>query len=185
MSSVEFALLLPLMLVMYFGSIVITDAIVVDRQVTLMASTVAEITSQSTTLTTSQVTNILNAAALVLNGGQSPTPFPIANAQVTISSVKIDASTGSPRATIDWSQALSGSGRAVNSVVTSSIPVGILNATPNTVSWVIWGEASYNYTPALGSAVWTGINGTQPMSDQIFVRPRQSNCVNLSGTSSC
>jgi hypothetical protein len=69
--------------------------------------------------------------------------------------------------------------------VTSSIPSGILNATSNTTSWVIWGEASYNFAPLAGSAVWTGINGTQPMYDQIFVRPRQSNCVNLTGTTGC
>lgn len=47
-SAVEFALLLPLMLTMYFGNIVITDAISADRQVTLVASTVAQITSQYT-----------------------------------------------------------------------------------------------------------------------------------------
>ena len=39
-SVVEFALLLPLMMTMYFGSIQITDAISADRQVTLVASTV-------------------------------------------------------------------------------------------------------------------------------------------------
>ena len=43
-AAIEFAVLLPLMLVMYFGSIQITDAISADRQVTLVASTVAELT---------------------------------------------------------------------------------------------------------------------------------------------
>ncbi len=185
-SAVEFALLLPLMLTMYLGSIVITETISVDRQITLVASTVAEITSQYSQVASSDVTNILGAAAAVLNGGQTPPPFPIANAQVKLSSVKIDATNGSPIATIAWSQALTGNGRALNSVVTSSIPSGLLTASPNSVSYVIWGEASYNYTPVVGSAIWTGINGTQAMSDQIFLRPRQSNCVILTGvTTSC
>jgi Flp pilus assembly protein TadG len=84
-SVVEFVLLLPLMLTMYFGSIQITAAISADRQVTMVASTVTEITSQYTIVSSTDVSNILAAASAVL------TPFPVANAQVTLSSVLIDA----------------------------------------------------------------------------------------------
>ena len=77
-SAVEFALLLPLMLTMYFGNFVVSEAIIVDRQVTLMASTGAEITSQYSQVSMNDLTNIINAAATVLNGGQTPQPFPIA-----------------------------------------------------------------------------------------------------------
>jgi Flp pilus assembly protein TadG len=167
-SAVEFALLLPLLLTMYLGSIVITDAISADRQVTLVASTVAEIASQYTTVSSSDVANILSAASAVL------TPFPVANAQVTLSSVSIDTN---GNATISWSQALTGSGRTVGSIVTNLVPTGLL--IPNTS--VIWGEATYNYTPMIGSAIWTGITGNQAMYDQIFLRPRPSNTVVYTG----
>jgi hypothetical protein len=50
---------------------------------------------------------------------------------------------------------------------------------PNTS--VIWGETTYNYMPMIGSAVWTGITGNQPLYDQIFLRPRQSNSVVYTG----
>jgi Flp pilus assembly protein TadG len=167
-SAVEFAVLLPLMLTMYFGSIQITDAISADRQITLVASTVAEILSQSPAppqgVTPAQVSNIFQAASLVL------TPFPVANATVTLSSVKIDQNM---IATIAWSQALTGNGRALNSVVTSSIPSGLL--IPNT--WVIWGEATYNYKPVIG---WV-ITGTLPLYDQIFLRARNSSNVCMVG----
>jgi Flp pilus assembly protein TadG len=163
-SAVEFALLLPLMLTMYFGTIAITDAISADRQITLVASTVAEITSQYTQVAPSDVTGIMGAAKAVL------APFPVANAQVTLSSVKIDQNSV---ATIAWSQALTGNGHALNSVVTSSLPSGLLIAN----SYVIWGEATYNYTPLLGS----GLTGTLALTNQIFLRPRQSTCVLMTG----
>jgi len=59
-SVVEFALLLPLMLTMYFGSIEVTDAISADRQVTLVAGTVADIAAQYQTVTATDVKRVAN-----------------------------------------------------------------------------------------------------------------------------
>src|SRR5207248_1092724 len=98
-------------------------------------STVAEITSQYATVSSTDVSNILAAASTVL------TPFPVANAKVTLSSVLIDAN---GNATVDWSATLNGTQRS--GTVTSSIPAALL--VPNTS--VIWGEASYSYKPAIG-----------------------------------
>jgi Flp pilus assembly protein TadG len=165
-SVVEFAVLLPLMLAMYFGSIQITDAISADRQVTLVASTVAEITSQCNLVSSNDISIILGAASAVL------APFSVSNATVTLSSVNID-STG--KATILWSQSLNGTARS--GTVTSLIPAGLLVANTS----VIWGEASYNYRPVIG---WV-MTGTLQMSDQIFLRPRQSASVTFSSTQSC
>jgi Flp pilus assembly protein TadG len=161
-SVVEFALLLPLMLTMFFGSIEITDAISADRQVTLVASTVADITSQFSAVAASDVTNIMAAASAVLS------PFPVAHAKVTLTSVVIDAN---GNANVDWSTTLNGSARS--GTVTSSIPAALL--VKNTS--VIWGEASYAYKPIFG---WV-VTGTLNMSNQIFMRPRLSNCVKYNG----
>jgi Flp pilus assembly protein TadG len=167
-SVVEFALLLPLMMTMYFGSIQVTDAISADRQVTLAASTVAEITSQYSQVATSDVTNILTAAASVM----APFSFTSANATVTLSSIIVD---GNGNATIAWSRCLNGTARS--GTVTNLIPAGLLVANTS----VIWGEATYSYRPTVG---W-GLVGTVPMYDQIFLRPRQSTSVTLNGSSGC
>ena len=163
-SAVEFALLLPLMLTMYFGSIEVTDAISADRQVTLVAGTVADIAAQYQTVTATDVNNIMAAASAVL------TPFSTANAKVTLSSVQIDAN---GNANVDWSAAVNGSQRSGS--VTNSIPAALRVAGTS----VLWGEASYAYKPIFGRVV----TGTLNLSDQIFMRPRLSQCVKYTGVS--
>jgi Flp pilus assembly protein TadG len=162
-SSVEFALLLPLMLTMFFGSVEVTDAISADRQITLVASTVADITSQYSSVAASDVSNIMAAATSVL------APFPVSSAKVTLSSVLIDAN---GNATVDWSTTLNGSQRS--GTVTNAIPAALRIANTS----VIWGEASYAYKPVIGYV----LTGTLNMSSQIFMRPRLSNCVHYTGT---
>jgi Flp pilus assembly protein TadG len=161
-SSVEFAILLPLMLTMFFGSIEVTDAISADRKVTLVSNTVAEIASQYSSVSANDVSNILGAASSVLQ------PFSVANVKVTLTSVSIDANS---KATVGWSSTLNGSQRS--GTVTSLIPPTLLIA--NTC--VLWGEATYNYKPMIGYVV----TGTLPLYNQIFIRPRMSNCVTNTG----
>jgi Flp pilus assembly protein TadG len=159
-SAVEFALLLPLMLTMYFGTIEVTDAISADRQITLVASTVANIASQYTQVSNADVSNILGAASQVL------APFPASNATVTLTSVLVDLN---GNATVDWSATLNGNKRSGN--VTSSIPAALITAAKG--GSVLWGEATYNYKPIIGYVV----TGTLTMGNQIFARPRMSNTV--------
>ncbi len=160
-SAIEFSLLMPLMMVMYFGSIEVTDAISADRQVTLVASTVADITTEYTSVAASDVTNILNAASTVF--------YPFSNAQVVLSSVVIDAN---GNAYVDWSATQNGTQRSGN--VTSMVPTAL--RVPNTS--LIWGEATYVYQPMLGYV----ITGSFNLYNQIFMRPRLSACVQYTGS---
>lgn len=169
LSAVEFGLLMPLMLTMYFGTVEVTDAISADRQIALVANTVAEITSQTSQaavpLATTDVSNILAAASAVL------APFPLANAKITLSSVVIKNGT----ATVDWSATVNGTIRTGN--VTNLIPTSMLT---NGTS-LIWGEAYYAYKPVIGYVV----TGTLNMYNQMFVAPRELTCVQGPGSTLC
>lgn len=160
-SAIEFSLLMPLMMVMYFGSIEVTDAISADRQVTLVASTVADITTEYTSVAAGDVTNILNAASTVF--------YPFSNAQVVLSSVVIDAN---GNAYVDWSATQNGTQRSGN--VTSLVPSALRVANTS----LIWGEATYVYRPSLGYV----ITGSFNLYNQIFMRPRLSACVQYTGS---
>jgi Flp pilus assembly protein TadG len=157
-AAVEFAMLLPLMLTLYLGGVEVSQAVAIDRKVSLVARAVGDLVSQGTTITDTEMTNILNAATAVNS------PFPVANLKVTVSSIKIDAN---KKATVQWSDGLNTTARPVDQTVT--LPAGVLIA--NTT--LIWAEAAYNYKPVIGYV----ITGSMNLTDQIYLRPRLQDTV--------
>lgn len=157
-AAVEFAMLLPLMLTLWLGTTEISSGIAANRKVTLTARTLADLTSQVTGLSTSDMTNSLNAAAAVI------APYSAGNMKATVSSVSIDANN---KATIAWSVTKNGTTHAVGSSVT--LPSALLIAS----TCLIWSEVQYSYKPTIGYVV----TGTLQLKDQIYMRPRLSNCV--------
>jgi Flp pilus assembly protein TadG len=162
-SAVEFAMLLPLMLSLYLGTVEISQGIAADRKVTLTARTVADLVSQVTSINNAGMTNSLNAAAAVM------APYSVSKLKVTVSSVSIDAQ---GKATIAWSDTYNGTARATGSTVT--LPTAL--AVPNTS--LIWSEVQYSYTPTIGYV----ITGTLTLKDQIYMRPRLSDSVARTAT---
>lgn len=155
-SAVEFAILAPLLITLYFGCVEITDGIAADRKVTLTAGALANLTSQSQTITVDGMTNILNASAAIIK------PYSVGNLAATITCLKIDAD---GNAKVKWSATLNGTARADGASVT--LPSAAL-AVPN--SYLVWSEVSYNYTPVVGYT----ITGSLSLSDQMFMSPRVS-----------
>ena len=157
-SAVEFAMLLPLMLSLYLGSVEVSQGIGADRKVTLTARTICDLVSQVSNIGNADMTNALNASSSVM------APFPTANLKVTVSSVKIDAN---GKATIDWSDSLNGTARSKGSTVTLPAALNVAN------SYLIWSEVQYTYKPVIGYVV----TGTLTLKDQIYMRPRLSDYV--------
>src|ERR1700761_59550 len=157
-AAVEFALLTPLMLSLWLGAVELSQAIAADRKVTLTARTVADLVSQVTSVSSTDISNSLNASAAVM------APYSTSNLKVTVSSVTIDA-TG--KATIAWSCTLNGTARSKGSTVTLASALAV----PSTS--LIWSEVQYAYTPTIGYVV----TGSLTLKDQIYMRPRLSDTV--------
>jgi Flp pilus assembly protein TadG len=157
-SAVEFAMLLPLMLTLYLGAVEISQAVGIDRKVTLTSRTVADLASQASSISSSDMSNILNASSAVIS------PYDATQLKVTVSEVTIDAN-GSAK--IVWSCTLGGIAHAVGSTVSLPAALNVANTS------LIWGEAAYAYKPAIGYVV----TGTLNLSDQIYMRPRLSDSV--------
>jgi Flp pilus assembly protein TadG len=172
LAAVEFAFIFPLMLVMLFGTIEFSSGIAVDRKVTLMARTVSDLTSQSTSVANSDLINFFSAAVGIM------TPYDPTPTRATLSEIYIN-----PKgiAKIQWSTAavisegaarasLVTSPRNQGDVVTTIIPPALL--VPN--SYLIFSEVKYTYVPAIGYVMAkTGIR----LGDVAYTRPRQSVCV--------
>jgi len=161
-SAVEFAMLLPLMVTLYLGGVEVSQAVAVDRKVTLVARTLGDLVAQATNVTTSDMSNILAASTAIV------VPYADSKLAITVSSVKIDSA---GIAKIAWSDAKNSTARAVGTTVTLPTALNTANTT------LIWAEAQYSYTPTIGYV----ITGTMNLKDQIYMRPRLSDCVTRTG----
>ncbi|MBN8966711.1 MAG: pilus assembly protein [Rhizobiales bacterium] len=156
LSAIEFAMLLPLLLVLFLGSVDLSQGISADRKLTYTTKTVADLVSRTTSLTASEMNDVLAAATAVM------APFPAGNLRLIVSSVEIDKD---GNATIDWSTTLNGTAHNKGDPVT--LPDALL---ANKSSSLIWSEAQYLYQPVVGYV----IVGQLTLSDQICMSPRKS-----------
>ncbi|MGA7806526.1 TadE/TadG family type IV pilus assembly protein [Bradyrhizobium sp.] len=166
LAAVEFAFILPLMLVMFFGTVEFSSGIAIDRKVTLLARALSDMTSQNVSVSDLQLDSFFNAAVDILEPYPAPLPNPYPSGQVsgTITELYVDPSTLAAR--VQWS--VGTAPLAVHSTVTipSALQVG--------GTYLIFSQASYLYVPTIGYVMApAGVN----LSDVAYTRPRQSLCV--------
>jgi len=152
-SAVEFALLAPIMIALYVGSVEISDAVSADRKVSLTAAALANLTAQVTTISSADMTNILDASSSII------APYDTGKLKITVTCLNIDANKA---AKVKWSVTRNGSVKSG----TVSIPSAL--AIANTQ--LVLAEASYSYTPIIGYT----ITGTMTLSDRMYMSPRIS-----------
>ncbi|QNL19462.1 pilus assembly protein [Hyphobacterium sp. CCMP332] len=153
-SAVEFALIAPVMVLLYLGMVEISLALSVDRKVTNAASAIADLIAQDDVITDGEMINILNASRAII------APYDTDQFAVRISSVSMDL-TGD--VAVDWSDARGTLARAEGSQPT--LPAGLLNPGRS----IIWVEVAYAY-----DAPFREITGDFNIEEEFFLRPRQS-----------
>jgi Flp pilus assembly protein TadG len=157
-SAIEFALVLPLMLTLYIGSVEVGDGFAISFKSTLAARTVADLASQFISINNSSMTTILGAATTVL------TPYPTTNAVVTMTEITTNAQSVGK---VVWSDSLNGTARAVG----STVPMPTKLQTPNIT--IIFGEVTYPYVPTMGYV----LTGTINIYESFYFYPRLSTTI--------
>lgn len=188
-AAVEFALVLPLMLLIYVGVIDVTRAVIASRKLSQLSRTVSDLVSQqpaaSGSISIAGLSNILAASSTVM------APYPTGTVTLTVSAVDIRAKSNKSccDALVRWSFTQSGTLRACTTPLVqvpdgttptlANFPASLITANQaqgygyatGAVSYVIVTDATYTYTPVFAQALaW--LSG--PIRKTSFMVPRAS-----------
>ena len=170
-SAVEFALIAPLMMLMLFGASEVSQAVSVDRKVTLAASTLGDLAAQTDRVSCTGLAAIANVARSVF------APYTATNASMVVASVGLQA--GTPK--VEWSQEIDGTGACANVNNSHTLKVGNTVVVDPTLfatdGGVVVGEVTLQYT-SLGTSF---SSNTTTMRERFYFRPRKSAKLCLNG----
>jgi Flp pilus assembly protein TadG len=172
-AAVEFAMLMPIMITLFFGVVESSMALICRSDVSLMASTAGDLISQAQTASSTDLSNVYSAAGTVLYPYYDPAKTGSTKPTIRITSVIDDGSgaTGQNHLTgkVAWTCTQAGSGtlspssRAVNDTVT--LPQPLMTAGGS----IVIAEIAYQYTSATTKVVGGPINFT----NNFYAKPRR------------
>ena len=131
-AAVEFALIIPVVMLLYYGMVEATQALLVNRRASYIATAVGDLATQSAQLRQADIDDIFAVSAAVMK------PFPSTNnvLGIRITSVQFDSS---GNATIAWTRSNGGS---VPEMTVASIEPQL--KVPNTA--LLRAETRYTYS---------------------------------------
>ena len=152
-SAVEFALIAPVLILMFFGMTELSQAFMAQRRVQHVASTIADLTAQTGSVNDAALTDIFAIGNVILS------PFSTTPLTQRITSVTANAQ---GVAKVDWSVGKNTTARTVASTVT--VPANLIAANES----VIMAEVTYAYT---GFTAYV-MNRPLTFSQTYYLRPR-------------
>lgn len=134
-AAVEFVIVLPLLMLMYFGVAEVTQAFLADKRVTHVAAAVGDLVAQSNSLSAAQMDDIYDIGADLMR------PLPEADLAIRITNVRID-NAGLPQ--VQWTSGRNNSGMPAFAAA-DAVPAGLRTAG----QVIIVCETSYGYESPL------------------------------------
>lgn len=167
LALIEFAMVLPILLILYLGSVQLQDGIACNRKVTIATRATADLIAQnaSGTTTKADIDNSLAAATQVM------APYRADRAVITLTHVTIDPLL---RIKIDWSRGRNGP--AETQATVTNIPLGM--RVPG-VSFIV-SHVTYNYRPPANFGFIKPI----ALNDFLVMLPRNSQTITCSDCNS-
>lgn len=158
LAAIEFALIIPVMLVTFFGIAEIANYILAARKVSNVASSAADLVAQDAVIDDGEMADIMGALDVVLR------PFDPDEAQIRITSVVADSD---GETTAAWSDARNTGAYAEGSPI--DVPDGIV---PDNQG-IVMTEVSFTYKTLFGMFLTDGMT----VSDTFYLKPRRSTTV--------
>lgn len=154
-AAVEFAMISPILIMLYLGLAETTMGLMADRRSSRVASTVGDLVAQTSMTSPTELTDIYAVAGMMMK------PFPSSALNIRVTSIKADAA---GVAKVAWSNA-QGTGLPKYAVgTTMTPPTGMLPANQS----LILAEVRYNYNAPVASTLPRAI----VFNDRFYLRPR-------------
>jgi Flp pilus assembly protein TadG len=179
-AAIEFALVAPLLLCMYFITMEVSQAIETNKKVSRIGSMVADLVTQQPATTASELDAIMKIGQSLL------TPYSRSKPTITITAIEITDET-TPKVKVFWSRKL------VNDVAgpDATLPKGTIVTVPATLnvagSFLVRVDSELEYQPVIS---WAAANKQTiglgaafdkiSMMERYYLRPRMSPQINCS-----
>jgi Flp pilus assembly protein TadG len=166
-SAVEFAMLVPVLMVIYLGGVQTFQGVATYRKLSDATVELANVTAQYQTMSSTDFTNVSSAVSQIM------APYPSGNLAIVISIIKTNAAN---QACVYYSSAYNGGIQLTqNSAFTAPPNLTVANSTYVLV------QTSYLFTPSLAF----GVIGNTTMTDHMYMQPRNSATITVAGDTAC
>lgn len=149
-AAVEFALLAPFLMLLYFGLVEFVQAYQAQKRVSHVALSIADVVAQDRTTTDARLTDVMQAGVVLM------TPFPQTSLRERVSSLTANAS---GVVSVDWTANRNWTGGSA-----PSVPAGYLNPGESAIVT----DVVYTYNPTYTLVMTAPIT----MTRHAYVRPR-------------
>jgi Flp pilus assembly protein TadG len=166
-SAVEFALMIPFLLIVYLGGVQTFQAVAAYRKLSDATVELANVTAQYQALSSTDLANIFSATSQIM------TPYPTGNMTMVLSIIKTNASNSA----CVYSSTPYNGGTALRAGAAFTPPAGLMTAN----STYILVQTSYLFTPTLAY----GVIGNTTMTDHMYMEPRNSATITVAGGATC
>ena len=150
-AAVEFALIAPILLLLYLGATDLTQALAIDRKLGTFASTVSDLVAQEETLNSAKIAGLSDAGLAIMR------PFSADDTDLRLT--VFDLSGTAPEVTCDWA--------TPDAPSAGELPDEMLALADG--RFVVLASARYNYQPMFA----TIFNATMPLEQRSFHIARQ------------
>ncbi|PDT11094.1 MULTISPECIES: TadE/TadG family type IV pilus assembly protein [unclassified Rhizobium] len=164
-SGVEFALVLPILIVLLFGTVDLGHALTVSRKIDEIASSTSDMIAQQSTWTKTDVAKLLSGASFILQ------PYETTGLTIMVTVNDVD---NSGKATVNWSAAFNTTALASGTASAIDIPKKI----QETGVQVVLTRVQYRLTTPVSTffSNFTGMDGYS-FDHHFFTRPRVSDTI--------
>ncbi len=176
-SAVEFALIAPVMVIIYLGCIELSMTMTVDRKVTGATAALGDLTARASNITNDDLSDIFQATRMIMQ------PNDISNASMRITSLENDGtdtdSSGTTSTVVVWSDRCGTGMPALAADAVVEVPDDLIPVNGT----LIMAEIQFPYTSPLE---FSFTNKT--LTDKFYLRPRRVDSITrdtATGTLTC